>query len=160
VAAVRVAVVTGAAQGIGRRTAAVLAGDGYALALLDLREPAETLAALRGLDADVFAATGGDVSSETDVAALGRAVCERFGRADVLVNNAGISFIAPAEGTTSEQWRRVLEVNLIGPFLLCREVEAPDAGSGLGLDVNGAALAVDGSWHADASWTSLRLRKR
>jgi NAD(P)-dependent dehydrogenase (short-subunit alcohol dehydrogenase family) len=66
--AARVAVVTGAAQGIGRRVAEVLAGEGYALALTDLREPVETLRAVHRHGVQAFAATG-DVATEADVAA-------------------------------------------------------------------------------------------
>jgi NAD(P)-dependent dehydrogenase (short-subunit alcohol dehydrogenase family) len=136
----RVAVVTGAAQGIGRRTAEVLAAEGYALALFDVREPAETMTAVGALDAEALPVTG-DVSSEADVATLGRAVLDRFGRVDVLVNNAGISFITPAEDTSPEEWRRVLEVNLTGPFLLCRELGRRMLEAGSGSIVNVASVA-------------------
>ena len=54
------------------------------------------------------------------MAGLTGQVRERFGRVDVLVNNAGVSLLTPAEYTTAEQWRRVLEVNLTGPFLLSK----------------------------------------
>src|SRR5579875_3765384 len=112
----RVAVVTGAAQGIGRRTAEVLAGRGYRLALNDLREPRDTLDAL-GLPGGEVIPLVGDVSDEHAVERMAQEVAEHFGRVDVLVNNAGISFITPAEEITPEKWRRV-EVNLTGPFLL------------------------------------------
>jgi NAD(P)-dependent dehydrogenase (short-subunit alcohol dehydrogenase family) len=114
-----VAVVTGAAQGIGRSVAEALAAEGYALVVLDLREPAETLASLRATGADALGIAC-DVSADADVAAVAERVRERFGRVDVLAGNAGISCIAPAEDTAPEHWRRVLEVNLTGPFLLCR----------------------------------------
>src|SRR5438094_4902690 len=94
--AARVAVITGAAQGIGRRVAEVLAGEGYALALTDLHEPHQTLGAVRELGVEALGLEG-DVASDADVAALAERVREHFGRADVLVNNAGISLIAPAE---------------------------------------------------------------
>ncbi len=136
----RVAVVTGAAQGIGRRVAEVFAEEGYALALIDLREPADTLAVVRRLGVEALGVTG-DVSVEADVEALARQVRERFGRVDVLVNNAGISFITPAEETTSEQWRRVLEVNLTGPFLLCQAFGRMMLGAGTGSIVNIASIA-------------------
>jgi NAD(P)-dependent dehydrogenase (short-subunit alcohol dehydrogenase family) len=105
-----VAVVTGAAQGIGRRIAEVLADAGYQLALIDVR-PTEMDGAL---------CLAGDVSSEHDVANAARTVLDAYGRVDVLVNNAGVALISPAEQTSPEQWRRVLEVNLTGPFLLCQ----------------------------------------
>jgi len=105
-----VAVVTGAAQGIGQRIAEVLADAGYQLALIDV-QPTEMDGAL---------CLAGDVSSEHDVANAARAVLDAYGRVDVLVNNAGVALISPAEETTPEQWRRVLEVNLTGPFLLCQ----------------------------------------
>jgi NAD(P)-dependent dehydrogenase (short-subunit alcohol dehydrogenase family) len=132
-----VAVVTGAAQGIGRRVAERLADEGYVLALVDLREPTETLAAA---GAGSLALTC-DVSADADVAAVVEQVSERFGRVDVVVNNAGISLIAPAEDTTTEQWRRVLEVNLTGPFLLCQAFGRMMLDQGAGSIVNVASIA-------------------
>src|SRR5262245_24638436 len=105
--AARVAVVTGAARGIGRRVAEVLSGEGYALALVDLRGLDGVLGALEERGATVLGVTG-DVAAEGDVAALGDRVRERFGRVDALVNNAGVSLLSPAEETTPEQWRRVI----------------------------------------------------
>jgi NAD(P)-dependent dehydrogenase (short-subunit alcohol dehydrogenase family) len=135
-----VAVVTGAAQGIGRSVAEALSDEEYALALIDLREPADTLAsvAARGADAIGIAC---DVSNDADVTGAAEGVRERFGRVDVLVNNAGISLIAPAEETAPEQWRRVLEVNLTGPFLLCRAFGRMMLEAGAGSIVNVASIA-------------------
>ena len=130
----RVAVVTGAAQGIGRRTAEVLASKGYALALLDLQAVAAAYAG------DVLELRG-DVAHEADVERAARAVDERYGRADVLVNNAGISFIRPAEETGAAEWRRVLEVNLTGPFLLSRAFGRMMLRRGKGSIVNVASVA-------------------
>jgi len=107
----RVAVVTGAAQGIGRRTAEVLGAGGYALALFD-RQRSESFPGAFVVE--------GDVSSAADTERLAAGVVERFGRIDLLVNNAGIACIAPAESTTLDEWRRVIDVNLTGPFLLCQ----------------------------------------
>src|SRR5215470_4395823 len=92
----RVAIVTGAAQGIGRRTAEVLAERGYALALSDLRLPTETHRAVQERGAQVLEFVG-DISNEEVVSRFAAAVKEKWGRADVLVNNAGISFIEQAE---------------------------------------------------------------
>ena len=99
----RVAVVTGAAQGIGRRTAEVFADEGYALVLNDLREPTQTVGSLESRGAEVLAVVG-DVSSEDDVLGLRDRALERFGGVHVLVNNAGIALIAPAEQTSAAQW--------------------------------------------------------
>src|SRR4030088_26774 len=101
----KVAVVTGAAQGIGRRTAEVLAEAGYALALMDVQSCAATLAAVRerGVDAAEY---GGDLREEGTVVRAVAAVRKRWGRADVLVNNAGISSIAKAETAEIEDFRR------------------------------------------------------
>jgi len=115
----RVAVVTGAAQGIGRTTAELLAARGYALALADLQPAADTLAAVRAAGAEALEVVG-DLTDEAVVERLAAAVGERWGRADVLVNNAGISFIAASETVAARDYRRVLEVNLVAPFLLAR----------------------------------------
>ncbi|MGW5781211.1 SDR family NAD(P)-dependent oxidoreductase [Streptomyces sp. NPDC003863] len=137
---VPVAVVTGVAQGIGRQVAEVLAGEGYALVLADLKEPSETLAAVRDAGAEAYAVVG-DVASEAYVTELAEQVRERFGRVDVLVNNAGVSLLTPAEDTTAEQWRRVLEVNLTGPFLLSRALGKLMLDTGGGSIVNIASIA-------------------
>jgi NAD(P)-dependent dehydrogenase (short-subunit alcohol dehydrogenase family) len=115
----RVAVITGAAQGIGRRTAEVLAARGYALALVDLQPATATADAAKKLGVDAIEVLG-DVSSEEQVERIAETVQSHYGRVDVLVNNAGISLIRPAEETSAAEWRRVIEVNLTGPFLLCR----------------------------------------
>jgi NAD(P)-dependent dehydrogenase (short-subunit alcohol dehydrogenase family) len=136
----RVAVITGAARGIGRRVAAALADQGYALALIDLREPLETLAAAHERGVEALAVVG-DVSRETDVTAFARMAAERFGRVDALVNNAGVSFIKAAEDTAPGEWRRVLDVNLTGPFLLCRSFGPMMLAQGAGSIVNIASIA-------------------
>ena len=115
----RVAIVTGAAQGIGKRTAELLAERGYDLALSDLRPPSDTLSAVTALGAEAIELLG-DISDETTVSRFAAAVRDRWGRADVLVNNAGISMIAPAESLSAADYRRVLEVNLVAPFLLAK----------------------------------------
>jgi NAD(P)-dependent dehydrogenase (short-subunit alcohol dehydrogenase family) len=135
-----VAVVTGAARGIGRRVAEVLADEGHALVLTDLREPAEAVAAVRQRGVDALAVAG-DVSDEANVAALADRVRERFGRVDVLVNNAGVSLIAAAEDTPLEHWQRVLDVNLTGPFLLCQQFGRMMLEAGAGSIVNVASIA-------------------
>jgi NAD(P)-dependent dehydrogenase (short-subunit alcohol dehydrogenase family) len=114
----RVAVITGSAQGIGRQTAELFAANGYALALIDLQPSTQTIAALPAGTA-AFDFTG-DISNEASIAEFATQLIQRFGRVDVLVNNAGISFIAPAETVSADQFRKVLDVNLVAPFLLCK----------------------------------------
>jgi NAD(P)-dependent dehydrogenase (short-subunit alcohol dehydrogenase family) len=113
----KVAVVTGAAQGIGKRTAEVLAAKGFNLVLGDLRQPDQTLANLGSAQSLVVL---GDISSEAVVQDMLEQTLARFGRADVLVNNAGISFIKPAEDITLLEWQQVINVNLTAPFMLAR----------------------------------------
>jgi NAD(P)-dependent dehydrogenase (short-subunit alcohol dehydrogenase family) len=120
----RVAVVTGAAQGIGARVARVLREDGYEVIGFDLAET----------DGGVV----GDVSSPYDVAR----VVERVGdRVDVLVNNAGIAGIVPFEDTSLELWERVVAVNLTGPFLLTQALGRVMLARGQGSVVNIASVA-------------------
>jgi len=136
----KVALITGAAQGIGQRTSEVLAERGFAVALNDLRSPSETSLRVqqRGVPAiEVL----GSVADEAAVERMAIAVMEKFGRIDVLVNNAGISSIAPAEDISTEEWRRVLEVNLLGPFLCCRTFGRIMLRQGSGSIVNVASVA-------------------
>jgi NAD(P)-dependent dehydrogenase (short-subunit alcohol dehydrogenase family) len=127
----RVAAITGAAQGIGRRTAELLAAEGYALAVLD-RVP------VTGLDALGYV---GDVSVESDVHGFVRSTLDRYGRIDVLVNNAGIAAIGPAEEIPAALWRQVLEINLTGPFLLSQAFGRRMLAQGGGSIVNIASVA-------------------
>jgi len=136
----RVAVVTGAAQGIGRRTAELLADRGYRLALSDLRIPEQTLQAsqLRGVEAISHV---GDITEEAVVEELVLKTYDRWGRADLLVNNAGISLIAPAEKSSAKDYRRVMEVNLVAPFLLSKAFGIKMLDAAQGSIVNVASVA-------------------
>src|SRR5262245_25709523 len=134
------AAITGAAQGIGRRTAEVLAERGYRLALNDLRMPDETIRAIRALGGEVVAHPG-NVADEAVVEGFLKTAHDAWGPVDVLVNNAGISLIAAAESTTAEDYRRVLEVNLVAPFLLARAFGARMLAAGRGCIVNVASVA-------------------
>lgn len=136
----RVAIVTGAAQGIGRTTAQELAERGFRVALIDLRAPTETLASLAAAGAEAIGFSA-DVSDETAIERFAGEVFARWNRADVLVNNAGISLIAPAEKTSAADFRRILEVNLLGPFLLARIFGVKMLSAGRGSIINVASVA-------------------
>jgi NAD(P)-dependent dehydrogenase (short-subunit alcohol dehydrogenase family) len=115
----KIAIVTGAAQGIGRTTAEMLAGAGYGLLLMDMHACMGTIVAARVAGVEVEEVLG-DISDEAVVERAAELARTRWGRVDVLVNNAGISFIAPAETVEAGRFRRVLEVNLLAPFLLAK----------------------------------------
>jgi NAD(P)-dependent dehydrogenase (short-subunit alcohol dehydrogenase family) len=136
----RVAVVTGAAQGIGRRVSEVLAERGYRVALVDLRVPEETIRSIQGGGGEAFGQVG-DITDESVVEAFARRVFDTWGRADALVNNAGIAFISPAERTAARDYRRVLEVNLVAPFLLAKAFGEKMLAAGRGCIVNVASIA-------------------
>ena len=136
----RVAVITGGAQGIGRRTAELFAERGYRIGLIDLREPTATLEAIRNRGGQAVSYTG-DITSEGAVLDFAALVYSHYGRADVLVNNAGISHIAPAEDTSFDDYRRVLEVNLVAPFLMARIFGEKMLAARSGSIVNVASIA-------------------
>jgi NAD(P)-dependent dehydrogenase (short-subunit alcohol dehydrogenase family) len=122
----KVAVVTGAGSGIGRAVALALHGAGFAVALAGRRVPElEKTAALAGggpLEGRPMLAVPADVSKPEDVRALFAYVKEKFGRVDLLFNNAGIGAPnVPMEDLTFEQWSAVLGVNLTGAFLCSQE---------------------------------------
>ena len=131
---------TGAARGLGRVLACRLAEGGYDLALADLTPLDGTAAEAESRGARVVAERV-DVTSEADVARLDAAALGTFGRVDVLVNNAGISHLVPAEQTSAADWRRVLDVNLTGPFLLCRRFGPAMLAARSGSIVNIASIA-------------------
>ncbi|MBS0326129.1 MAG: SDR family oxidoreductase [Proteobacteria bacterium] len=117
-----VALVTGAGSGIGRAVALALLGDGYRVALAGRREGplAEVIAAAGAAGADATAIVA-DVTNPHSVDAMFERIASRFGRLDLLFNNAGISAPAqPLEDLSVERIRAVIDTNLLGPFLCTR----------------------------------------
>ncbi len=136
----KVAIVTGAAQGIGRRAAEVLARSGYSVVLADIAPPDATRESIRTAGGHAFDAVG-DVSRAQTVRAIMATVEAQFGRIDVLVNNAGISLIRPAEDTSGEDFSRVIAVNLVAPFLLAQAAGKMMLAQRSGSIVNIASIA-------------------
>jgi NAD(P)-dependent dehydrogenase (short-subunit alcohol dehydrogenase family) len=120
----KIALVTGAARGIGLATAKRFLAEGWRVALLDIE--GELLhGAVTGLaDPDNTLELHCDVSDARAVANAMATVSARFGRLDALINNAGIAVFAPLLDTSDEDWSRILQVNLTGPFL-CTKAAAP-----------------------------------
>jgi NAD(P)-dependent dehydrogenase (short-subunit alcohol dehydrogenase family) len=136
----RTVLVTGAAQGVGLATASLLAQRDYRVLLLDINSVDAQVAQLRAAGA-LAEGLSGDVSSETFVQQLAQRIAGDCGAIDALVNNAGISLIVPAEQTSAAQWQRVMDVNLFGPFLLCRYLGAQMLEQRRGSIVNVASVA-------------------
>ncbi|HTV38595.1 MAG TPA: SDR family NAD(P)-dependent oxidoreductase, partial [Xanthobacteraceae bacterium] len=138
----RTAVVTGAARGIGLAIAQKLQASGAAIALWEVDAAALEMAAASLKQGGRLHAAVVDV---TDEASVGRATAEvigDFGKIDILVNNAGITGgNAPLWELAPEVWRRVVEVNLVGPYLACRAVVPHMIAAGYGRIVNIASIA-------------------
>lgn len=128
----RVALITGAAQGIGAAIADELASDGLLVVVTDVnQEGAEAVAARNGGVAKVL-----DVSDPERVAAVIAEVVEEFGRIDVLVNNAALVPLTPWADISFEEWRRVMSVNLDGIYLMTHAVTPIMGKAGYGRIVN------------------------
>ena len=119
----RVAVVTGAAAGIGRATAELFAEEGARVVLADLAAEAveRVAAAIRDSGASAIGVAA-DVSTEEGVEAVVGAAERQFGQVDVLVNNAGVELKKLVEETSLEEWNRILRINLTSAFLMSRRV--------------------------------------
>ncbi len=119
----KVAIVTGAGSGIGRGVAIALAREGYSIALAGRRrEPLEVTAREAGCESEHGLVVPTDVSDAAAVRALFERVRVRFGRLDLLFNNAGASAPAvPLETLALAQWQAVVDVNLTGAFLCTQE---------------------------------------
>ena len=133
----RVALVTGASRGLGKAMALALGEAGARLALvgrhLEALQEATAAARLAGAEAEAFPA---DVSDERAVSDLEQAVIARFGKLDILINNAGINIRKPIGEFSLEEWHRVLETNLTGAFLMCRAFVPHIKGHGYGRIIN------------------------
>ena len=117
----KVAVVTGAGAGIGRAAALAMAQEGARIVAV-ARTPGRVSECVREIEAAGGEGIGlaADVGHEADVDRIFSAAVERFGRVDVLVNNAGVYLKAPVQDTTLADWERILRVNLTGAFLCAR----------------------------------------
>ena len=145
----RVAIVTGGAKGIGRHYSQALAAEGARLMIADIadgKEAAQEIARAHGANSVASAVT--DVSDEAAVAALVAQTIERFGKIDVLVNNAAL--FAPLQETACTAidvavWDKVMAVNLRGPFLMVKHVAPHMIAQGYGKIINiGSATAYKG----------------
>jgi NAD(P)-dependent dehydrogenase (short-subunit alcohol dehydrogenase family) len=134
----KVALVTGAARGIGLATAQRFLAEGWRVALLDIDgDTLERTHAGLARPHDTLAIAC-DVADPDGVAAALASVAKRFGRLDALVNNAGIAIFKPILEVSYADWSRVLAVNLTGPFL-CTQAAAPlmrDSGGGAIVNVS------------------------
>src|ERR1700744_5930681 len=120
----KVALVTGAARGIGLAVARRFLAEGWRVALLDIEGEllSQSVAALNAADSTL--ALPCDVSDAKAVAGAVTELERHFGRLDALVNNAGVAVFAPLLETSDDDWNRVLAVNLTGPFI-CTKAVAP-----------------------------------
>lgn len=138
--AIKTVLITGAAQGLGFTTAALLAQRHYRVVLVDIQSLQRQVADLRHHGGEAHGISG-DISAEAFVDQLAETIGREYGALDGLVNNAGISLIVPAEQTSAAQWQRVMAINLLGPFLLSRNLGAQMLSRGRGSIVNVASIA-------------------
>jgi NAD(P)-dependent dehydrogenase (short-subunit alcohol dehydrogenase family) len=133
----RTAVITGASKGLGKAMALALGGAGAKLALVSRnKEQLQGVAAEArklGGEAEVFVA---DVTSESQVKHLERDVTAKFGKVQILINNAGINIRKPSVEFTLDDWRAVMDTNLTSVFLMCRSFVPLMKGQGYGRILN------------------------
>ena len=120
----KVALITGASRGIGRATALLFAKEGAKVAVnynRSEKEAVEVVASIKDGGSEAITVKC-DVSDESQIKKMVDEVIEKFGRIDILINNAGIVFDVPFFEKTNEQWQKTLQTNLIGTFLCMKYV--------------------------------------
>ena len=136
----RIAVITGASRGIGKTIALELASAGATVVLVGRDEAKLTETASEthrlGSEASVFVT---DVAQEDDILAVEDNIRSRFGRVDILINNAGINMRKPLLEFTLDEWRSVLDTNLTSVFLMCRSIAPLMRGREYGRIINMAS---------------------
>jgi NADP-dependent 3-hydroxy acid dehydrogenase YdfG len=138
----KVAAITGASSGIGEATAVALVAEGASVALAARRKDRiEDLAARIEADGGKALAIETDVADEAQANAFVERANEELGSLDILVNNAGLMLLGPVAGAPTEQWRQMIDVNLLG-LLYCTHAALPIMGSaGSGDIINVASVA-------------------
>jgi NAD(P)-dependent dehydrogenase (short-subunit alcohol dehydrogenase family) len=146
----RVAIVSGGSMGLGLQMAEGLAEMGANLVLCARKKERceEAAESLRSLGVEVLALAC-DVKDKAATQQVVEETLAKFGRVDVLVNNAGVSWGAPVEDMTLEQWDKVLSTNLTGTFLFCQAVGKAMAAQGAGKIINIASVAGLGGASAE-----------
>lgn len=151
----KTAVVTGASRGLGKAISIALAAEGVHVALVarDGQKLEETATAIRsaGGQAEVFIA---DITQEDQVASLERAVSARFGKAQILINNAGVNLRKPLVDFTLEEWRGVMDANHTSAFLMCRAFIPHMKGTGYGRIINLSSIMAHVSLPERAAYSS------
>ncbi|WP_135556283.1 SDR family NAD(P)-dependent oxidoreductase [Paenibacillus cymbidii] len=152
----KVAVITGGASGIGRSGALVFAREGAKVVVADIaesgREVAEAIVA-QGGDA-MFVPT--DVSSAEQAERMAAAALERYGRIDVLFNNAMWYRVRPLLEVTLEEWRRTLDVTLTGTFLCCKAVLPAMIAGGGGSIINTSSTGGTVGFEAHSAYSAAK----
>lgn len=153
----RIAIVTGAAQGIGRATAARLAADGAAVAIADINQAAAEQAAdeLRASGARATA-IGVDVGDPSSIAAVASATQRVLGPPTILINNAGIFPRIAALKMSATEWQSTLAVNLSGAFLASRAVLPYMTVAKWGRIVNMSSMMAVTAFGEDAAYCSTK----
>ncbi len=154
----RVALVTGAVRGFGRAISERLAARGASVAV-NVRDPERAEATARLLRDRGFAVPG-DLAKPEDLESIVARTLDRFGRIDILVNNAAVALSTRFEKITEEEWRRTFEVNVTAVFLLTRAVLPAMKSQGYGRIVNlsstaGKTVSTLGGAHYTASKAAL-----
>jgi NAD(P)-dependent dehydrogenase (short-subunit alcohol dehydrogenase family) len=154
----RVALVTGAARGLGRATAERLLAAGARVAV-NVRRPEQAEALVQALGEGVLTLTG-DIAVSATVRAFVAEVLDRFGRLDILVNNAAAAYSTRFERISEEEWRRALDVNLTAAFLCMQAVVPAMKAQGFGRVINlsstaGKSVSTLGGAHYTASKAGL-----
>ena len=137
----KVALVTGAARGIGLAIATRFLAESYRVAMIDIDGPALRLAAQGLFGRGEVLAFECDVSDPSQVASAVDRTVDAFGRIDALVNNAGVALFKPLLETTHAEWSRVMAVNLDGPFLCTQACARVMLAQGGGSVVNIASIS-------------------
>lgn len=154
----KVAIVTGAARGQGLAQAELLAAEGAAVVLTDVRSDMGRAAA-KSIPGPV-AFEEHDVTSETDWDRVVAATVDRFGKVDVLINNAGVFALSPIETTSTAEFHEVVSVNQMGPFLGIRACIDPMRAAGGGSIVNIASVNSFVGLSGAAAYTSSKFGLR
>jgi NAD(P)-dependent dehydrogenase (short-subunit alcohol dehydrogenase family) len=138
----KVAIVTGAASGIGRASAIAFAHEGAKVVVVDIdeRHGLETVATITARGNEAFFARA-DVASEADVKQVIELAVARWGRIDILFNNAGVVLVKPLEEMTGEEWDRVMSINVKAAFLAIKHAVPHMRRGGGGAILNTGSIA-------------------